>query len=311
MQASLKRRLEHDLFLDQPGEKKVLIFHIHHGKPEEKPLLDEKVISYQKLLNARAIPYRLVVTNAQDHPEFEQKRYGDINAQFEIDLREPTTIHCTYNGKHKTDPLTQDLISQVRNGSSTVPAVQDGLDRFQKITNLLVGIARADRDIIQKIDSSGIKLAQLSQMNENDRVDRAVFQLMEQTETFAKEELYETDQVDRILTTLRGVEEKGLDAPLVALLAGQAALQASRKINSLDETDENFSALTEYATHLVDFARKFLAHQPGENWENCAAPLRDGFGQLLYVLKQKGVMVEQLALPEQKTLPAHAANWRG
>jgi hypothetical protein len=297
--SSSVRKYQQDIFLEQEGEKFVLLFKTNYDSPN--------VSSYLSDLESRGIPSVVLTANVKSFPDFQDDRlrFGEFPIGFRIDLTNPKNIQVLGSDKHFGEVLTQELLSPTENYPSSLPEISKMVSEWYKYNNAANVISWAHDKLEEAFQENPIDFSRLS--NSEGRIGQEVECILRLKKPFSSSYLYNDENgVNRIMETLSFVEkQEGMHPKFVAMLTGKAASEAGSKILNVDPEDPEFEHLSKHCLKLVEFAKSLLEKQPEEiDKITCADKMRDEFNRLHKILSKEMPQLVRFELPERPALPS-------
>jgi hypothetical protein len=252
-------QLQHNIFLEQDGEKALFMLKTNFKSPV--------VNRYIEMMKERGVRFagELISDVENGFSEFEKYRYGEISSGFIFDLTSPCEIKTMVGGEVGSQ-LVQGVVSEVGTDKTTLPNIREQIQLHYKYSNIGKMIAHASDNLPEQLENSKIDLSDLSDVSGH--IADSITMSMNRERPFSSDHLYDLKYVDYIMNTLSFIQEKGIDDLVLASLSGVFSKELARRIMQINEyedgSSEEFFHLAFMAQKIIPFAIDILLRQESE-----------------------------------------------
>lgn len=285
-------QLEHNIFLEQDGEKVLFVLRTNYGSP--------LVSRYINQMIEKGVTFASEITAdiKNECSFFEDFQYGEISTVFTIDLNEPNKFKTYYRNEFGSE-YSQDTVKNIGSEPSTLPNMKEQARLYFSYSNIGRLIAWADERLPEELKKSGIILSDLSGISGH--IADAIKISMDKEQPFSSDHLYEKKYETSILDTLNLVKEKGLDPISTSSLCGNAGAQLIRRINNCHELSDFFHFVL-LAQNIMSFAFALTQEQNSDEMRNkCVMQMGDIFVRLQQFILYRFEEFEIDKIPEHST----------
>lgn len=286
-------QIEHNIFLEQDGEKALFILKTNYNSPSVDRYI--KIMTDQEVVFAGEI----ITDIKNDFPLFEKFRFGEISTGFIIDLNSPSIFKTRFSECTGKDQM-QNAITTVGNEPSTLPDIEKQVQLYFQYRNIGKLISWADDRLAVRLEESGIDLSNMGDISEH--IANAMTVTMKEERPFSHNHLYDEKYGNYIIDTLTLVKEKGLDDVVIASLCGNAATELARHIMDTENDEPEFFPLVSLAQKIFTFAVNLAIEQSDVKIKNnCHMQMQDQLARLQKVIFHKLKDFDHDKLPDNMT----------
>jgi hypothetical protein len=293
-ESSGKFQIEHNIFLEQEGDKVLFILKTNHGNTSS-------VDRYIKKMTDQNVKFagEIISDVVNDFPSYDEYKWGEIYTGFIIELNNPSIFKTRFSDCIGKD-VTQSKITTVGNEPSTLPNVEELVQLYFKYSNIGQLISWADERLALRLEEGEIDLSDLSDFSEH--ISNALDLSMKESIPFSHDHLYKEKFANDIINTLTLVKEKGLNVVSIAYLCGTAITQISRRLMYIDNDEPEFFPLISLAQVIVPFSIGLVIEQLDEDVKNnCQMQMQDELNRLQRIILNKVKDFDCDKLPDNMT----------
>ena len=266
-------QIHQTLFLEETGEKIHFILKTDYKAPAINQYIED-------LLKLGVVFGGEIIANVtQEHPEYEEYKYGEIPVGYTLDLTNPREFSVAYDDDNRGANIPQLAMSTVGNEPSTLPDFKALNQQYYQLSGIGRQIAWASDDLAQQLTDSSVDLSTLENLPEYFR--NTVQQAIEKEYPFSSNYLYKADCHPQIINTLNLVQTQGLDVMSVASLIGAAAQAQGTQTDRCGFRSPELFDLVKQGQELFTFAQTFIqARKNDDEKAQCAEKMQDQFNRM-------------------------------